>query len=53
MFKDKFTSHVIALLSIALSAVFLYPAAQVGADLLTWMLLGLTGLAAALTTMTK
>jgi len=53
MFKDKFTRHTIALVCISLSAVLLYPAAQAGADWLTWALLGLTGLAAVLTTTTK
>jgi len=53
MFNDKFTRHAIAFVSIALSAVLLYPAAQAGADKFTWILLGVTGLAAILTITTK
>ncbi len=53
MFNDKFTRQTIALVCISLSAILLYPAAQSGAEMLTWALLGVTGLAAVITINTK
>ncbi|GAB4430991.1 MAG: hypothetical protein Kow002_19340 [Anaerolineales bacterium] len=53
MFGNKFTRHTTAFLSIALASVLLFPAARAGAQVQTWMLLGLIGLAAVLTLTTK
>ena len=53
MLKDKFKRHTIAFLTVALASICLYPAAQAGIDSVTWLLLGLVGLAAILTLSTK
>jgi hypothetical protein len=49
--KNKFNRHTIAFVTIALASIFLYPAAQAGLFVITWILLGLV-LLAALTALT-
>ena len=53
MLRNKFARHTIALISIALASVFLYPAARANEATLSWALLGVVGAAAILTLITK
>jgi hypothetical protein len=53
MLRNKFNRHTLAFVTIALASIFLYPAAQHGAKILIWILLGLVPLAALTTLLTK
>jgi len=53
MLKNKFNRHTIAFLAISVASILLYPAAQAGLTVATWLLLGLVVLAAILTLTTK
>lgn len=53
MLKNKFSRHTIAFLTVALASILLYPLAQAGTVLFTWLFLGLVLLAAMLTLTSK
>jgi len=53
MLKNKFNRHTIAFLTVAITSIFLYPAALAGTVTFTWILLGQVLLAAILTLLTK
>jgi hypothetical protein len=53
MLKNKFNRHTTAFLTISLALILLYPSAQAGLSVATWLLLGLVILAATLTLTTK
>jgi uncharacterized membrane protein YobD (UPF0266 family) len=53
MLKNKINCQTIAFVAISLASILLYPAAQAGQTITTWLLLGLVVLAATLTLITK
>ena len=53
MLKNKFNRQTFAFVTISLASIFLYPAAQNGMEIITWILLGLALTAALTTLMTK
>jgi hypothetical protein len=53
MLKNKFNRQTIAFVAISLASILLYPSAQAGLSVATWLLLGLVTLAATLTLSTK
>jgi len=53
MFSNKFSRHTIAFLTIALSAILLYPVVQAELIPVAWLLFTLVALAALLTLITK
>lgn len=53
MLNDKFSRHTVAFLTIAITSILLYLAAQLNNDPLAWFLLCMVALAALLTLTTK
>jgi len=53
MLKNKFNRQTFSFATITLASIFLYPAAQDGAEITIWILLGLVLLAALTTLFTK
>jgi len=53
MLKNKFNRQTLAFVTISLASIFLYPAAQNGAKIITCILLGLVPLAALTILLTK